>query len=142
MDEVLWHSATWRFSKSIFVKIPRLPTIRVMGSQFISTNFLEPVGVPFAAVVIVPMFSAPFFSVRPGSVASGQLWTRVPPLWFLVHGFVCECAQRPDGLAVDADGRGGNFSSWGFIHEGHELIREAWHGAADADAADVRAPTD
>jgi hypothetical protein len=26
-----------------------------MGSQFISTNFLEPVGVPFAAVVIVPM---------------------------------------------------------------------------------------
>jgi hypothetical protein len=43
------------------VKIPRLPTIRVIGSQFISTNFLEPVGVPFVAEVIVAIvFSAPF----------------------------------------------------------------------------------
>jgi hypothetical protein len=32
----------------------------VIGSQFISTSFREPVGVPFAAVVIVPMISAPF----------------------------------------------------------------------------------
>src|SRR5579862_9803145 len=39
MDEVLWHSTTWRFSKSILVKMPRLPTIRVIGSQFISTRF-------------------------------------------------------------------------------------------------------
>src|ERR1700730_17058068 len=39
MDEVLWHSTTWRFSKSILVKRPRLPTIRVIGSQFISTRF-------------------------------------------------------------------------------------------------------
>src|SRR5579863_8170917 len=38
IDEVLWHSATSRFSKSILVKIPRLPTIRVIGSQFISTR--------------------------------------------------------------------------------------------------------
>src|SRR5271168_2800795 len=56
IDDVLWHSATCRFSKSIFVNIPRLPTIRVMGSQFISTSFREPVGVPFAADVIVPIF--------------------------------------------------------------------------------------
>src|ERR1700688_4661922 len=59
IDDVLWHSATCRFSKSIFVNIPRLPTIRVIGSQFISTSFLEPVGVPFAAEVMVLMFSAP-----------------------------------------------------------------------------------
>src|SRR5580692_3153474 len=39
MDEVLWHSTTWRFSKSILVKMPRLPTILVIGSQFISTRF-------------------------------------------------------------------------------------------------------
>src|SRR5579871_1714734 len=38
IDEVLWHSATCLFSKSILVKIPRLPTMRVMGSQFISTR--------------------------------------------------------------------------------------------------------
>src|ERR1700721_3626951 len=62
IDEVLWHSAAWRLSKSILVKIPRLPTIRVIGSQFISTSFLEPVGVPFAADVIVPIFFGSFFS--------------------------------------------------------------------------------
>ena len=28
------------------------------------------------------------------------------------------------------------------VHEGHELVREPWHRAADADAADVRAAAD
>src|SRR5580704_5227860 len=106
IDEVLWHSATWRFSKSIFVKIPRLPTIRVIGSQFISTSFLEPVGVLFAPIVVVPMFSAPpfhCFLVRSGSITSGQFWPRMAPLRFLIHGGVGESAQRSNGLAVDAD---------------------------------------
>ena len=39
IDDVLWHSATSLLSKSILVKMPRLPTIRVIGSQFISTSF-------------------------------------------------------------------------------------------------------
>src|ERR1700729_2341688 len=55
MDDVLWHSAPCRFSKSILVKMPRLPTMRVIGSQFISTSFLEPVEVAFDTVVIVLM---------------------------------------------------------------------------------------
>ena len=38
MEDVLWHSATSRLAKSILVKMPRLPTIRVIGSQFISTR--------------------------------------------------------------------------------------------------------
>src|ERR1700722_17617609 len=42
IDEVLWHSATVRFSKSIFVYIPKLPTIRVIGSHDISTSFFSP----------------------------------------------------------------------------------------------------
>src|ERR1700692_1616748 len=47
IEDVLWHSATWRFSKSIFVKIPKLPTMRVIGSQFFSTRFRDFVGVDF-----------------------------------------------------------------------------------------------
>ncbi len=38
MDEVLWHSTTRRSAKSILVWMPRLPTIRVTGSQDISTS--------------------------------------------------------------------------------------------------------
>src|ERR1700730_10857314 len=57
MDDVLWHSTTWRFSKSILVKMPRLPTIRVMGSQFISTRFPFLPGTSFVGAVIVLMRS-------------------------------------------------------------------------------------
>src|SRR5215467_9247780 len=38
IEDVLWHSTTSRLSKSILVKIPRLPTMRVIGSQDISTK--------------------------------------------------------------------------------------------------------
>src|SRR5271167_2046410 len=57
MDEVLWHSTTWRFSKSILVKMPRLPTMRVIGSQFISTRFLDLLGTSLVGAVIVLMRS-------------------------------------------------------------------------------------
>src|SRR5580700_1561182 len=53
MDDVLWHSTTWRFSKSILVKMPRLPTMRVIGSQFISTRFPFLPGTSFVGAVIV-----------------------------------------------------------------------------------------
>src|ERR1700689_1358198 len=53
MDEVLWHSTTWRFSKSILVKMPRLPTMRVIGSQFISTRFPFLLGMSFVGAVMV-----------------------------------------------------------------------------------------
>src|SRR5258707_501140 len=39
MDDVLLHSITRRLAKSIFVWMPRLPTIRVTGSQDMSTTF-------------------------------------------------------------------------------------------------------
>src|SRR6202042_669360 len=58
MDDVLWHSATRLASKSILVKMPRLPTIRVIGSQFISTRFLFPLETSvFGAVTVVLMIS-------------------------------------------------------------------------------------
>src|SRR5208282_6647286 len=63
MDEVLWHSATCLFSKSILVKMPRLPTIRVIGSQFISTRFPFLLGTSLAGAVIVLIRSLLFLLV-------------------------------------------------------------------------------
>jgi hypothetical protein len=49
------------FSKSILVKMPKLPTIRVIGSQFISTSFLDLPAVPFSgAATVVAIAVAPF----------------------------------------------------------------------------------
>src|SRR5271163_3468835 len=62
----------------------------------------------------------------------------MPPLRFLVYCGVGKCAQRANGLSVNADARGGDFRSRWFVHEGHKLIRKPRHGAADADAANVR----
>ena len=59
IDDVLWHSTTCRLAKSILVKIPRLPTMRVMGSQFISTICLDLLGASLSAAVIVPIAIAP-----------------------------------------------------------------------------------
>src|ERR1700722_1537686 len=91
MDEVLWHSTTWRFSKSILVKMPKLPTIRVIGSQFISTRFPFLLGTSFVGAVIVLIAIAPFgFSVallvRSRMEPGGQFSARMAPLGFLVDG--------------------------------------------------------
>src|SRR5579871_6915113 len=51
MDEVLWHSATVLLPKSIFVYIPKLPTIRLIGSQFFSTSCEAPVGCADAVAI-------------------------------------------------------------------------------------------
>src|SRR5271168_2302564 len=59
MEEVLWHSATFLASKSILVKMPRLPTMRVIGSQFISTRFFDLLGTSFDGAVIVLIAIAP-----------------------------------------------------------------------------------
>src|SRR5579862_3724072 len=129
IDDVLWHSATWRFSKSILVKIPRLPTMRVMGSQFISTNLREEVGVPFSEDVMVAIISAPFICllVRSGPVSGGEFGARLPPLRFFVDGFVGECAQRADHLSVGANAHARDFRPRRFVHEGHEFVRESRH---------------
>src|ERR1700756_1733449 len=55
MDEVLWHSTTLLLAKSIFVKMPKLPTIRVIGSQDISTIFSGWVRASFTGAGAVDM---------------------------------------------------------------------------------------
>src|SRR4051812_47554305 len=98
--------------------MPRLPTMRVIGSQDISTTFGEPadMGVP-----------------------SGEIRLALTPDRLGVVRHLGILAQFADGPAVGGDRLGGKLGTGGFVEEGrlHELIGEAGHGAADADAADV-----
>ena len=75
---------------------------------------------------------APLSSCRPGRRHLGSLFS-VLRVW---------ARSMPDRLAVRADDRGRELAAGRLVHERHELVREARHGAADADAADVRAAAD
>src|ERR1700691_58433 len=105
IDEVLWHSATSRFSKSILVKIPRLPTMRVIGSQFISTR-LRFFCASWARVwgIVAMEF---VLRLRFGGVIAGrEFGPGVTPLRLFVQRRIGDAAQRADDAAVRADDRG------------------------------------
>src|SRR5579863_1382656 len=160
MDDVLWHSTTCLFSKSILVKIPRLPTIRVIGSQFISTRFRFLLETSFVGAVIVLIRFAPFacslelaarfsqqifneaLSIRPGMVSRSQFRTRMPPLRLLIHRRLGKGAQHANRLAIRAHRPARYFSSRRLVHKRHELVGKARHGAANADPTNVRAAAD
>src|ERR1700746_3185815 len=118
--------------------MPRLPTIRVIGSQDISTR-----PVSSAAVIALPFR---WYLGTPGSpallVAGQKLVALLAPLGFLVGGLRREAAQRPDDRAVEGACGGRDPRPGRLVHERHELVGEAGHGARDADPADVRAPAD
>src|SRR5690242_1177021 len=141
MDDVLWHSTTWRFSKSILVKMPRLPTMRVIGSQFISTRFpfLPETSFVGAVMVLIRSLLMPCHALLVSSwmVSGGQFRAPMTPLRLFVDGTLGYRAQGANGTAVSAHGCTGDPCSRRLIHKRHELIWEAGHGAADADAAHV-----
>src|SRR5918996_2190575 len=110
----------------------RLPTIRVLGSDVISTML------PF--VLVVAIVRRLFSPRRP--VPGRELAPLLPPLRLLVDRLARDGAQRPDDVAVQAAGGGGDLRAGWLVHEGHELVGEAGHGAPDADAPDVRAAAD
>src|ERR1700680_18607 len=141
MEEVLWHSATWRFLKSSFVKMPRLPTMRVMGSQFISTKFrrLLELSTPGCSVVAMEFFLS---SVSMRSIACRESRTGMAPFRFFVYGRIRDSAEGADHPAVTTNNSCGKAGAWGFVHEGHELVGKARHRAAYADSADIRAAAD
>src|SRR6202521_414559 len=112
--------------------MPRLPTIRVMGSQAISTRPLASLVGVLVAIALPPV----------ALVAGQELLARRTPLGFLVQRVRGDLPQPPDHPAIDAAGHGADSRAGWLVHEGHELVRETRHGAADADAADVRASTD
>src|ERR1700722_15187745 len=65
----------------------------------------------------------------------------MPPLWLFVYRCIGQLAERSNSHAISTDRRGGELRTRRFIHEGHELVREARHRAADADAAHVGTAT-
>src|SRR5215475_13981510 len=121
--------------------MPREPTMRVIGSQFISTrpSVLGSTVLTGFAVAAILLLSC---SVSSWAVAGGESRPRMPPLRFFVGRMISDAAQRPDHPAVEADGARRERRARRFIHKRHEFVREARHGAGDADAADVRAAAD
>src|SRR5215510_6915389 len=118
--------------------MPRLPTIRVIGSQAISTR---PVSSAVVMALPIPLPGGAGHRPRsPGLLEAGQeLVSPLAPLRLLVGGLRGEAAKGADHGAVHHAGRRGDLRSRRLVHERHELVREARHGAGDADAAHVRA---
>src|SRR6516164_11753105 len=115
--------------------MPRLPTIRVMGSQAISVSW--PVSWPVFSPLVVVIARSPRLLV-----AGEKLAALGPPLGLLVRGAGGEAAEGADHGAVHAAG-GGRYPRAGrLVHERHELVGEPRHRARDADAADVGAAAD
>src|SRR5215469_16798696 len=118
--------------------MPRLPTIRVIGSQDISTR-------PASSAVVIA-FPFRWVSGTPRSpallVAGQQLVALLAPLRLLVGGLRREAAERPDDRPVEGAGGGRDPRPGRLVHERHELVGEAGHRARDADPADVRAAAD
>src|ERR1700683_3550465 len=142
MDEVLKHSATCLFSKSILVKIPRLPTMRVIGSQFISTRFRLLVGVTAPGCKVVAIYFILSTLVGPRPVAGSELEAAMTPLRLFVNCRVGDPAQGANHAAIDADRGGRKHCTGRLVHERHELVRKSRHGAADANSAHVWTTTD
>src|ERR1700678_4011378 len=110
--------------------MPRLPTILVIGSHAIST-------MPVSSAVVI--ISSPLL---PSLLEAGQeLVALLAPLGLLVGCLRGEAAQRADHGAVHAARRRRDPGARRLVHERHELVREARHGAGDTDAAHVRAAT-
>src|SRR5947208_9219037 len=120
--------------------MPRFPTIRLMGSQFISTMFVGRSSTRSRGSTRVAMSSSLLLPPRP--VAGRELGALVAPLGLLVHRVVGDAAQRAYHPTVRSTGRRGNLAARRLVHKRHELVGEAGHGAGDADAADVRAAAD
>src|SRR5690606_13969461 len=134
IEDVALHSTTRRVPKSILVWMPRLPMIRVTGSQDISTSWLWDVVLAIAMVRLL--------SMRVWVVPGGQDVPVVMPLRFLVHRAVGQGAEDPDEKPVGPVERRGEGGAGRLIHEGHEAIGKSRHGAGDADAAHVGAAAD
>src|SRR5512135_2658614 len=107
--------------------------IRLMGSQFFSTRILWP-GSAFMGASFGGTDS------ESGFVAACERGAAATPLRLLIGSFVRDAAQGPDHRSVDiAHEHGGKLPAGRLIHKRHELVREAGHGASDADPADIGA---
>src|SRR5687767_11137692 len=103
--------------------------MRVIGSHAIFTTSGSP---PCTLVIASPRLLE----------AGGQLVTRRAPARLALEGVDGEAAQLAHGGAVRRDAAARQGGPRRLLHERHELVGEARHRAADADAAHVGAPAD
>src|SRR3954451_5269746 len=108
--------------------MPRLPTMRVIGSHDMSTTW--PASGSMRSRTAMSDLLA--LVAPPRAVARGELATVPAPLGLLVHGLVGDPAQLADDRSVDPAHRRGHAAAGRCVHEGHELVGEAGHRAADA----------
>src|SRR5262249_59466565 len=109
--------------------MPRLPTILVMGSQFIST--MSPVLVLIAHPSPCGQARQRRRSASPGLLVSReQVIALLAPLGLLVSGLGGEPAQGADHGSVQGAGRRRHLRARRLVHERPELFREAPHPAA------------
>src|SRR4051812_1023550 len=104
--------------------MPRLPTMRVIGSHAMSTRLPLPsrcVAAGMVDVIVTP---------SPGSPGAGQqVAAALSPLRLLVERADADAAEAADDGAVRADGGRGGLAAGRLVHERHELVREAGHRA-------------
>src|SRR6476659_10209263 len=117
--------------------MPRLPTMRVTGSHDISTTSVSVEDVLRGSVMVIAIRSSP------GLLEAGlELAAPGAPARFLVEGGLGQAAQPLDRDPVDGAALRRELRAGWLVHERHELVGEAGHRAADADAADVGAAAD
>src|SRR4051812_42671522 len=104
--------------------MPRLPTIRVIGSQFISTRFFFFPETSGCAVNCVLMLRFPSSLERLRMIAGGEFGTGMPPLRFFVERVLGDGTQRSDHSSIGSRSTGGDFGTGRLVHERHELVRE------------------
>src|SRR6516164_2541187 len=75
-------------------------------------------------------------------LSGNWLEARQPPLWLAIHRSSGDAAERAHGAAVHHDSGRRKHGAGRLVHEWHEFVGEAGHGAADANAADAGAAAD
>src|SRR6185312_7062957 len=124
--------------------MPRLPTIRVIGSQATSTRpsafSVSLLGLAMVVVIgRLPPCRTELGCLPGAGRARGELGTSLTPLGFLIDrvgGHRTEATQR---RTPGADHGGRQLAPRRLVHEGHEFVGEARHSAANADAANIGA---
>src|SRR3978361_103264 len=98
--------------------MPRLPTMRVMGSHDISTTSLSSVSVCAGASWIF-VIGGP----SPVLLVAGCQFARVAPLGLLLERGVRDAAQAADDAAVRRARSHRDLAAGRLVHERHELVR-------------------
>src|SRR5215475_13254388 len=75
-------------------------------------------------------------------VARSELRACMSPLRLFIYASVCNRAQRTNEFPIRTDQHTRERRPRRLIHERHELIRESWHRAANANSSHIRAPAD